>query len=314
MSNRDNFISLIQIAKREERKVFSGKDAFIKGSIGNYLKFEEISIEEFQLNERYQRDRYLAMIKKEYKQFNKTYCSFPIVSRRPNGFISVLDGQHRVLMAIWSGDEDVMPCQVYNHPKGRSDADCLKVDSEIFYAQNAKRKNPNYVDTMRSGLQFGLPEAVLYNNNLIACGLYIDCLGDYEEGVELKGEYQWRQAVKNYELTTTKKATEYIKQMNDIWKGKFLRGDLIYGVSCLINFLSKATELNGRRERLINFMVTEIPKNKIKDVYDGISGSKTDVLIARRIIHRYNHHGSTAKTSCITEETQSKYDLEDPTL
>ena len=79
MSNRDSFISLIQIAKREERKVFSGKDAFIKGSIGNYLKFEEISIEEFQLNERYQRDRYLAMIKKEYKQFNRTNCSFPIV-------------------------------------------------------------------------------------------------------------------------------------------------------------------------------------------------------------------------------------------
>ncbi len=314
MSSKDNFISLIQIAKREERKVFSGKDAFIKGSIGKYLEHEEISIEDFQLNERYQRDRYLAMIKKEYKQFNRTYCSFPIVSRRPNGFISVLDGQHRVLMAIWSGDENLIPCQVYNHPKDRSDDDCLVVDSEIFYAQNAKRKNPNYVDTMRSGLQFGLPEAVLYNNNLIACGLYIDCLGAYEEGIELKGEYQWRQAVKNYELTTTKKATEYVKQMNNIWRGKFLRGDVIYGVSCLIDFLNKATELNGRREKLIKFMVTELPISKVKVVYNGISGSQTDILIARRIINRYNYHGTTADCNCITEETQSKYGLADPTL
>ena len=61
-------------------------------------------------------------------------------------------------------------------------------------------------------------------------------------------------------------------------------------------------------------MVTELPKDKIKVLYDGISGSKTDVLIARRIINRYNHYGSTAKTSCITEETQSKYGLADPTL
>ena len=108
--SRDKFVSLVDIAKKEEGKVFKGKDAFAKGSVGEYLKYEEIPIGEFQLNERYQRDRYLNMIKKEYKQFNRTYCSFPIVSRRPNGFISALDGQHRLLMAIWSGTEDKIPC------------------------------------------------------------------------------------------------------------------------------------------------------------------------------------------------------------
>ena len=160
---------------------------------------------------------------------------------------------------------------------------------------------------------FDLPEAVLYNNNLIACGLYIDCLGDYEEGIQLRGEYQWRQAIKNYELSTVKKATEYVRQMNNIWKSKFLRGDIIYGVSCLLDFLSKANELNGRRQRLINYMVTEMPKIKIKDVYEGISGSETDVLIARRIVKRYNKHGDTATKSCIPEDTLIKYDLKDPT-
>ena len=73
-----------------------------------------------------------------------------------------------------------------------------------------------------------------------------------------------------------------------------------------------SADINGRREKVLKYVSTEMSKSKPKVWYEGISGSQTDVLIARRIIKSYNALSSTANPQCITEETLEKYGLKDP--
>ena len=152
-----------------------------------------------------------------------------------------------------------------------------------------------------------------YNNNLSACGLYVENLGDVD-GHQLNGEYQWRQAIKSYELKTVISAVEYAKQFDKTWNRNEVRGDIVYGLSALLNFLENGKkELNGRVDKVINFMLRAIPSKKVKVWYEGISGSKTDILIARRIIQAYKDDSLTKTTNSITEETLIKFGLKDPT-
>ena len=72
-------------------------------------------------------------------------------------------------------------------------------------------------------------------------------------------------------------------------------------------------ELKRISDKVINFMLRVIPSKKVKVWYEGISGSKTDILIARRIIQAYKDDSLTKTTNSITEETLIKFGLKDPT-
>lgn len=302
-----NYVPLVQLAQKFKSKA----KKFRPGSINEFLIYKELEVHTLIVPDTYQRDLSCGDIN-TYGQFNKWFFVPLIVAARPNGSNVVIDGQHKGVMALWSGCVDKVPCMVLEHPKDRSDAECETIEAEIFHAQNAKRKNPSYVDKMRAGYVFGLKEAIEYNNNLSACEIYVDNLGDVD-GHQLNGEYQWRQAVKKYELATVMKAVSYAKDLDKVWGKGEVRGDIIYGLSSLIKFLNDASvEINGRKEKILKFVSTEMSKSKPKVWYEGISGSQTDVLIARRIIKSYNALSTTANSQCIPDETLDKYGLKDP--
>lgn len=302
-----NYIPLVQLAQKFKSKA----KKFRPGSINEFLIYKELEVHTLIVPDTYQRDLSCGDIN-TYGQFNKWFFVPLIVSARPNGTHVIIDGQHKAVMSIWSCCVDKVPCMVLEHPKDRNDAECEKIEAEIFHALNAKRKNPSYVDKMRAGYVFGLQEAIEYNNNLSACGLYVDNLGDVD-GHQLNGEYQWRQAVKNYELATVMRAVSFAKDLDKVWGKGEVRGDITYGLSALIKFLDAASgEINGRREKVLKFVSTEMSKSKPKVWYEGISGSQTDVLIARRIVKSYNALSTTANSQCISEETLEQYGLKDP--
>ena len=303
-------LSLVDIAQDCRSKV----SKFRIGALGEFLRYEELSLNDLKILKLYQRDIGWSEINNQYKQFDRRYCVAVIVAKRPNGDYVVVDGQHKVLMAIWSEQVTKIPCMILDHESNATIEQCEAIESELFYALNAKRKNPNYVDKMRAGYIFKLPEAVEYNNNLSACGVFVENLGDVD-GYQLNGEYQWRQAVKKYELQIVIKAVNFAKHFDKNWKKNEVRGDIVYGISALLNFLENGKkELNGRVDKVINFMVRYVPTRRVKVWYDGISGSRTDILIARRIIKAYKDDSSTSKTNSIKEETLSKYGLPDPIL
>jgi hypothetical protein len=305
-----NYIPLVQLAQKFKSKA----KKFRSGSINEFLAYKELEVHTLIVPDTYQRDLSCGDIN-NYGQFNKWFFVPLIVAARPNGTYVVIDGQHKGVMALWSGCISKVPCMVLEHSKNKSDAECEKIEAEIFHAQNAKRKNPSYVDKMRAGYVFGLQEAIEYNNNLSACGLYVDSLGDVD-GHQLNGEFQWRTAVKKYELATVMRAVSYAKDLDKVWKKGEVRGDIVYGLCALIKFLDDASgDINGRREKVLKFVSTEMAKSKVKVWYEGISGSHTDVLIARRIVKGYNALSSTANPQCIPPETldHKDYGLKDPT-
>jgi hypothetical protein len=303
-----NCTPLLQVAQKFKSKA----KKFPSGSTNEFLKEKYLELDKLVVPERYQRDLSCADIVK-YGKFNKRFFQALIVASRPDGTHVVIDGQHKSVMAIWSGCVDKVPCMVFEHSKDSSDDECEKIEAEIFYAHNAKRKNPSYVDKMRAGYVFELPEAIQYNNNLSACGLCVDSLGDID-GHRLNGEFNWRQAIKKYELATVMRAVAYAKDLDKVWGKGEVRGDIVYGLSAVIKFLDVASgAINGRKEKVLKFISTDMSKSKPKFWYDGISGSQVDNLIARRIIKSYNALSSTANPQCIPEETLDKYGLKDPT-
>ena len=305
-----HLVSLVDISQDCKSKVTK----FKSGALNEFLRFEELPLDILKLVKEYQRDIGWSEINNQYKQFDRRYCVAVIVAKRPDGEYVVVDGQHKVLMAIWSEQVTKIPCMVLEHESNATIEQCESIEAELFHALNAKRKNPNYVDKMRAGYIFKLSEAVEYNNNLSACRVYVENLGDVD-GHQLNGEYQWRQAIKKYELKTVISAVEYAKQFDKTWNRNEVRGDIVYGLSALLNFLENGKkELNGRVQKVIEFMLREIPKKKVKVWYDGISGSKTDILIARRIIQAYKDSSSTSRTNSITEETLTTFGLQDPIL
>ena len=304
-----HLVSLVDIAQDFKSKVTK----FKSGALNEFLRFEELPLNILKLVKEYQRDIGWSEINNQYKQFDRRYCVAVIVAKRPDGECVVVDGQHKVLMSIWSGQVTKIPCMILDHKLNSTIEQCEEIEAELFHALNAKRKNPNYVDKMRAGYIFKLSEAVEYNNNLSACGVYVENLGDVD-GHQLNGEYQWRQAIKNYELKTVISAVEYAKQFDKTWNRNEVRGDIVYGLSALLNFLENGKkELNGRVDKVINFMLRVIPSKKVKVWYEGISGSKTDILIPRRIIQAYKDDSLTKTTNSITEETLIKFGLKDPT-
>jgi hypothetical protein len=306
-------IPLVQLAQNSASKL----KKFHSGTLNEFLKYQEVNPLELLVPDSYQRDISYTDINKNYKQFNKRHCVPLIIAVRPNGDKVIVDGQHKALMAVLSRENFKVPAMAYIHDENSTESEWERIESEIFYALNAKRKNPSYVDKMRAGYLFDMSEAREYHNNLGACGLYVDSLGD-TDGIELNGEYQWRQAVKKYEIPIVKKASAFAIHFDKIWKKNEVRGDMIYGLSCLISFLENPNQdfqktLNGRKNNLYRFIETQITQQKQKVWYEGISGSATDVLIARRIIQRYNESSNTPKSQCFPEEFLSANGLKDPT-
>lgn len=309
----NNVIPLLQVAQTSAPKL----KKFLSGALNDFLEYQEVNPIELLVPDSYQRDISYTDINKNYKQFNKRHCVPLIIAIRPNGDKVIVDGQHKALMAVLSEESFNVPAMAYIHKQNSSLNDCEVIESEIFYALNAKRKNPSYIDKMRAGYLFDMPEAREYHNNLGACGVYVDSLGD-TDGISLNGEYQWRQAVKKYEIPIVKKATYYAIHLDKVWNRNEVRGDLIYGLSALIKFLENPDKdfqkiLNGRKNNMYRFIETQISQQKPKVWYEGISGSSTNILIARRIIQRYNESANTAKSQCFPDDFLIANGLKDPT-
>ncbi len=133
-----NYIPLVQIAQKFKSKA----KKFRSGSTNEFLKYKELEAHMLIVPESYQRDLSCGDIN-TYGQFNKWFFVPLIVSSRPNGTYVIIDGQHKAVMALWSGCVNKVPCMVLEHSNDKSNSECEKIEAEIFYALNAKRKNPN---------------------------------------------------------------------------------------------------------------------------------------------------------------------------
>jgi len=315
----DDLTPLTEIYNRVEKKLKTPQ-----GKTGEYLRSGTVQAEELYICKRVQREIATRQVN-IYGQFNRSYARHLIVAIRPGGKKVNIDGQHTALLEMASrrGDTDLaegLPCLYIDHPEDRTIKECIRIESEIFFAYNSYRKDPSYVDKMKTGRNFDVPEALEYDNNLIDCGVYIegyDFLGD-TDGVPMKGEYQWRQAIKKYGGVTTAKACQKLAELqkHPNWatpKNKkpvdSIRADMVYMLACVYNFMKKA-KADGKMRDKYNSLNDFIDTNLIcKDRdfwYTGISGATTNIEGALRII---KEHNSTAGTTNIGEDLLKQYGM-----
>ena len=297
----DDLTPLTEIYKQVEKKLKTPQ-----GKTGEYLRSGTVQAEELYICKRVQREIATRQIN-FYGQFNRLYARHLIVAIRPGGKKVNIDGQHTALLEMASrrGDANLaedLPCLYIDHPVDRTIDECVRIESEVFFAYNSYRKDPSYVHKMKTGRNFDVPEALEYDSNLIDCGVYIegyDFLGD-TDGIPMQSEYQWRQAIKNYGAVTTAKACKKLGELQQHanWKtdkkGKpvtSIRADMVYMLACLYDFMKRAKydgKLNLKYQSLDDFINTKMVDKTRQFWYKGISGATTNIEGALRIIQEHN--------------------------
>lgn len=315
----EDLTPLTEIYKQVEKRLKTPQ-----GKCGEYLRPGTVVAEELYICKRVQREIATRQIN-SYGKFNRLYARHLIVAIRPNGKKVDIDGQHTALLEMASrrGDASLaehLPCLYIDHPQDRSIEDCVRIESEVFFAYNSYRKDPSYVDKMKTGRNFDVQEAVEYDNNLIDCGVYIegyDFLGD-TDGIAMVGEYQWRQAIKKYGAVTTAKACEKLGnlQAHNNWcvdKKKqpvnSIRADMVYMLACVYDFMKRAKndgKMKTKYQSLNNFINTKLVDKNREFWYKGISGATTNIEGALRIIQEHN---STAGSTVIGPDLLKQYKM-----
>jgi hypothetical protein len=126
--------------------------ALIEPPVGNPPTLEWIAAERLAIDESYQRatdsKRSRSLIFNIGKRWNWSYCQPLVVSRRADGSLYVIDGQHRLSAALQRGDIMHLPCVVLHGQEGASEA-------QAFVALNTQRQRLSQSDIFNALLASG---------------------------------------------------------------------------------------------------------------------------------------------------------------
>ena len=148
---------------------------------------DTIPIEKLRIDVSYQRpeDFDLKNVIKnlnKHKGFSYQACVSITVYKRSDGFYYVVDGLHRVIMAIICGLKEI-PATVIPHSATATQEEVEKTESSTFLALNQQNKKVSKNGTLKAGIVAGDEEALFIQDVLNQCGWYIkDKAGDEENG------------------------------------------------------------------------------------------------------------------------------------
>jgi hypothetical protein len=120
--------------------------------VGNPPTLEWIAADRLAIDESYQRDtdgpHSRKLIFSISKRWNWNYCQPLVVSRRADGSLYVIDGQHRLSAAVRRGDIMHLPCVVLHGQEGADEA-------QAFVALNTQRQRLSQSDIFNALLASG---------------------------------------------------------------------------------------------------------------------------------------------------------------
>jgi hypothetical protein len=256
------------------------------------------------------------------------------VFKRPDGTISVADGQHTgILAALYTTESEnqELPCQVVEHDKDMSEEDCVRIEAKMFKDLNKFRTNVGVIDTLRANIALGDIKALTTVEQISSMGVHIEGIGE-ESGPEVWGYPKLMHSYNTYGLEHVLSAIELYQRLqndsmfpkwNDI--GKPLNGGLISGLAAVYHLIK--TELGkGDRAYAVNYYLDNKlgktnPTSRKNSLIAGTSGGSQSILIARRIVDAVNtstNLGYIIKrdgeefVNAIEETSMSKAGLGDP--
>jgi len=133
-------------------------------ALGKSKGFEELFAADLRVDRDVQRafdNRHAAKLEADW---DNRFIGTLIVSRRPNGDLYTIDGQHRVVVALRKDPVAIMDCEVY---EGLS----VVEEALMFLHYNRNRKAPNAFDHYKIGLVAQLPTEVRMSAETMQLGL-----------------------------------------------------------------------------------------------------------------------------------------------
>ena len=118
----------------------------------------------------------------KHQGFSYKACVSITVYQRSDGYYYVVDGLHRVIMAIICGLDDI-PATVIPHLSTATLEEIVQTESNTFLALNQLNKKVSKNGTLKAGIVAGDKEALFIQNVLNQCGWFIkDKAGDEING------------------------------------------------------------------------------------------------------------------------------------
>lgn len=146
----DGLLSRTLAPTNERKKAFAPP-------IGVPPSIEWMPVGRLSIDAEYQRstdnDASQRLIKSIAANFDWRLCAPLVVSRRPDGTLAVIDGQHRTLAARRRGDIPHLPCCVFSYSGPEEEA-------KMFIAANRARKPMNRLDDFHAALAAGDDQAL----------------------------------------------------------------------------------------------------------------------------------------------------------
>lgn len=249
--------------------------------------------------------------------------------KRPDGTITVSDGQHTsVIAALYTtlGEDFEIPVQLIVHPAHYTLDQCVSAEAHRFDALNTNRRNVQALDKFRAELAMQDDKALEIRDLMIRYGVQIQGIGK-ETGHSIHGFGKFVKAMQDfsdnpeYLDSAIQKYAEF--QANpDAKKWKMehdMKSGLIWGLAMVYKLLGKLKEgdkFDSLSEFLDKWMINTDPK----DLWRNAAGNLEHKLIARRIVAKANtmiemgaiKNSKGNNTVMIGETSLESVGLEDP--
>ena len=289
-SKEDNLVLITSIADNLGFK--PDKSEF---DVEKYIPITLLKVKELYCDPSFQRLINRAMIKKA-KGFDPNLCRPLYVFKRPNGKYSVVDGQHTTTIGYLYTDDAgdlVVPCQVREHNVNLTEEECVTQEANFFKLLNFRRRNVGKVEKLRADIAIGDDEAVKIEEKLISMGVNVELIGD-PNGLPVYGYDKLMEAHKKYKLPNVRKAIQLYDQLNQDKKAlkwdrdKDLNGGLIGGLAAIYYLIDAELGSGDKAHGMVVYLENFLQNSTPKSLTDKTAGVSQSVLIARRIVDKFN--------------------------
>lgn len=265
-----------------------GPIKFEQGIIGEQGDFQYIEVDKLNVDPSYQRFVSKTTILKA-KIVNLYLLQPLVVWVRPCGTYISVDGQHKSIMVfLGAGKNFKVPCQVFYHPKDRTNQQCREFEAKMFERLNMSRKNVTGLDKYRTGIVIGEESAIEFERNLISIGVYVENLGDLTYGTPIRGWTKTKASWEKFGIRYTKNAVDFLKPIyKNSWNKDAIDGSMIFGLASIFYLMDQHCG-KGKAEGLRKFLDTLFPKTRSNKWLEKCSGDSDYIIIARRIVDKYN--------------------------
>ena len=281
-------------------------------SIEKKIYFAFVRASKLLISSAYQRFICISTINKA-KQFNYLLCQTLVIALRPDGSYVIIDGQHKAIMAILSGEALDLPCQIIKHDVNATLAQCIKIEAQLFEDLNTSRKNTSTLDKVRAGLSYNDEDAVAFQDNFISIGVHAEGIG-YDEGIEVQGWAKAVDSIGKWKIPNTRKAVDFLRPIyEDKWHLEYDDGSMVGGLAATFNLLD-AVGSGDKNKGLRSYLKTNFSAISRADWTKNTRG-QSDVLIARKIVADYNNDVSKGHIEGVKigDDNLDNNGLKDPT-